>query len=194
MVLETEGIKVGVCGLCADWVPSLWAGLGSTIARASTLSTLWGITHGEPLSWDLLVDSAPWSTSQEVQYKWGSEVVFRMGCILNMGYCLWSQTDRNKPRAFRRTPPHKLSSLSLFTFTFFAQQSSLSSAFLFSDTRVILTTCSVKSLNQSFCMFLGQMFKLYFFWGEAALLFGNFTKEHMESVPWQVLFVLGFHA
>lgn len=132
------------------------------------------------------MDSAPWSTSQEVGgalNKWGSEVVSRMGCILNMGYCLWSQTDRNKPGGFRRTPPHKLSSLSLFTFTFFAQQSSLSSAFLFSDTRVILTTCSIKSLNQSFCMFLGQMFKLYFLGEEAALLFGNFTKEHMESVP-----------
>ena len=82
--------------LCADSVPSLWAGLGSTIARASILSTLWGITHGEPRSWDLLVNSAPWSTSQEVQYKWGSEVVSRMGCILNMGYCLWSQTETSQ--------------------------------------------------------------------------------------------------
>ena len=52
-VLETEGIKVGAAAwdaLGADSVPNLWAGLGSTIARASTLSTLWGVTHGEPHS------------------------------------------------------------------------------------------------------------------------------------------------
>lgn len=101
--------------------------------------------------WDTITEICLWTVPPRVHLREYSVNGALKLCPGRPWSAMWVYASRpkhrNKQRALKWAASHKLSSLSLFTSTFFAQWSSLSSTLLSSDTGVILTPCSIKSLN-----------------------------------------------